>query len=615
MTLPAEALSVYDLLDQSQWSVDTAAGEDEFRELVKDLPFFTLQELADTLKAHDRQIAVIPLYALWIELNTGVSPHLFAVWFNIAVEAGNTGDHTNAIIAYHNALTLNGGLYQAAVNLGLQYEQIGQEEKALEIWSQYLQPDEARTALLNHQGRLQENLKQYEEAEAKLFASLLTNPYQPEVVHHWVYLRQKMCAWPFYGPGIPGLTVQELARCMGPLSILAIFDDIGFQNGFVRTWLEKKALPTVEPLCPPGGYAHDRIRLGYMSSDYMAHPVSYLVAELFERHDRSQFEVYGYCSSNDDGSFTRQRVISAFDKLIPIREMSDEQVARTIREDEIDILIDLNGLTLGTRLFALNWRPAPVQVTWLGYIGPIPFHGLDYMICDDFVIPKDVAGEYQPAPLYLPQNFQVNDTRLPVGPTPTRAEAGLPDDRFVFCCFSNNYKITEEVFEAWITILNRTEDTALWLLADNPWAHRNMVARAVARGIDPGRLIFTERVSPADYLGRLALADLFLDTHPYNAGTTASDALRMGLPVLTWSGKTFASRMAGSLLRTIGLDWGIAASLDEYVEKAVELASDPAKYREVRAAVSGDAWRRTVGNIELFIPRLEAAYRSIVKRG
>ena len=531
-------------------------------------------------------------------------------------ELSAQGDDKNAIVCYQNAQLLKPDFYQATLNLGFQYERSGQKDKALDLWSNALQPTEARVQLLNQKGRLLEEMHRYDEAVAALYASLLANPKQPDVIHHWVYMRQKMCDWPIYDHRVPGAPPETLAAETGPLSILAIFDDIAFQTRHIKGWLEKKGFPASPRLAPEEGYAHDRIRLGYLSSDYCEHPVSYLMAELIERHDRSRFEVYGYCATppGNWAGHTRPRITGAFDICRLVHGMSDAQLAQIIRQDEIDILIDLNGLTMGTRIFALRARPAPVQATYLGYIGPIPIPELDYMICDDFVIPPELAAAYQPPPLYLPEIYQANDTRLPVGPTPTRAAEGLPEDRFVYCCFSNCYKITEEVFDTWMNILARTGDSVLWLLADNSWSRANMERRARLRGVDPARLIFAGRVSPPDYLGRLPLADLFLDTYPYNAGTTASDALRMGLPLVTYSGQCFTSRMAGSLLRHIGLPWGIAGSLAEYADKAVEAATDPARYREIRAAVGGGAWRRTVGDIDAFLPRIEAAYRAIVRR-
>jgi len=606
--------NIYNLFNKDSWSV--ASGQDRITlsALVDAITLNELIELIDIFRKSGGHVAIITLYYLWIELNSGRSSLLYAAWFNIGVELSNSDDNDNAITAYQNALALKPDFYQAAINLGLRYERLGRVGPALEIWKRALQPDEARTGLLNHIGRVFETEKLYDQALETLTTSLLTNPRQPDVIHHWVFLRQKMCLWPVFKACIPGLPVEEMCNHTGPLATLAITDDIATQGRRAGDWLKEKAPPATARLSPLAGYARDRIRLGYLSSDYCMHPISFLVAELFERHDRSAFDLFGYCSTKDDGSDTRKRIITAFDKYTSIREMSDEQAARVIRADEIDILIDLNGLTAGTRLFILRSRPAPVQISWLGYIGSLPLPELDYILCDDFVIPRDRAALYQPTPLYLPGHFQVNDSRLPVGPTPSRAEVGLPEDRFVFCCFSNNYKITDDVFKAWMEILRQTEHSVLWLLADNQWAGSNMRESAVRHGIDPARLIFAERVGSRDYLGRLPLADMFLDTWPYNAGTTASDALRMGLPLITLVGQSYVSRMAGSLLRTVGFKAGIACSLEEYIERAIELANDPIKYRQLRASLGGDIWRRTIGNIEAFVPQLESVYSSVVKR-
>ena len=613
--LSRDAQSIYEFLVQKRWSIAILADDKKFRKLLQSISLQDLLLLVDFVKENGRHAVVVPLYSQWIDANTGRSPLVFAAWFNLGVELSGAEETDNAITAYKNALALKPDFHLAAVNLGLRYEAAGQAEAALEIWQKALQPNDARVALLNHRGRLLETLKRYDEAAATLYESLLACPKQPDALQHWVYSRQRMCDWPIYQDRrVPGLSAQDVIDATGPFSILAAVDDIEVQNRQVERWIAKKAPPAQPRLSPACGYGHDRIRVGYMSSDYCAHPISYLVGELFERHDRSRFEVYGYCSTTEDGSAIRKRIVAAFDRFVPVAPLSDEQLAQRVRQDEIDILVDLNGLTLGTRLFAMRARPAPVQLSYLGYIGSLPLPELDYILCDEFVIPRDRAHHYQPSPLYLPGNYQVNDTKLPVGPTPERASVGLPEGRFVYCCFSNNYKITEEIFDAWMVILGRVPNSVLWLLADNPWARANMIGRAAARGIDSGRLIFAGRVGAAEYLGRLPLADLFLDTFPYNAGTTASDALRMGLPLVTVAGSSFVARMAGSLLHSVGLEWGIAGEIPAYIEKAVEVGLDPARYRAVRQAVSGDAWRRSIGNIEAFVPRLEAVYQAIVKR-
>jgi predicted O-linked N-acetylglucosamine transferase (SPINDLY family) len=398
------------------------------------------------------------------------------------------------------------------------------------------------------------------------------------------------------------------------VSALALFDDVAQQRAINAAWMQRKMLSPAERLSPPSGYRHDRIRLGYMSSDFCQHAMSLLIAELFERHDRSKFEVFGYCASPEDGSDLRRRVIAAFDHFTRIAHLSDEQAARAIRADEIDILIDLNGLTSGTRLEVLRWRPAPVQATYLGFIGPVPLPELDYMFCDRIVVPPDIAVEYRPTPLYVAEYYQANDNKR-VRPVPRlRTEFGLPDGSFVFCCFSNHYKITEEMFASWMDILRRVDNGVLWLAADNAWAHGNLADAARNAGIDPARILYAPRTSPAEYLAYLDAADLFLDTYPYNAGTVASDAIRMHLPLVTLSGQSFASRMAGRLLAAVGAQDGVATTAQDYVEKAVALATDRNRYDAYKALFTDDAWAATIGNMAKFTEEFERSLISIVVR-
>jgi predicted O-linked N-acetylglucosamine transferase (SPINDLY family) len=359
-------------------------------------------------------------------------------------------------------------------------------------------------------------------------------------------------------------------------------------------------------------YDHARIRIGYISSDFCSHAMSYLITELFERHDRARFEVFGYCASRDDGTQLRQRVLAAFDHHRIIRTLPDEEVAQMIRADEIDVLIDLNGLTEGSRLAALRWKPAPIQATYLGFIGPLPMPELDYLFCDTTVIPPEHESAYQPKPLAVASIYQVNDSKRTIGRPLTRAEVGLPEDCFVFCCMSRHYKITEAVFAGWMSVLRQVEGSILWLAADNPYSEANLKEAARQAGIAEERLIISERADPDLYLSRLALADLFLDTFPYNAGTVASDAMRMQLPIVTLCGAAFASRMATSLLRMIGATGGITTSVSQYVETAVRLARDPAAYQSYKALFTTAAWQSTMGNIALFTTEYETTITRIV---
>ena len=573
------------------------------------LPLEALMPGLDALPP-DQAIAA---YRAWLAANPA-SPQRFAAWFNLGALLSGAGDRATALVAYRQALALKPDLHQATVNLGLTLEAEGRAEEALALWRDAVQPDAARTALLNHRGRLLESRKEYAAAEQVLHASLLTDPRQPDVIQHWAHLRQKACLWPLHGNGVPGLNAEALALQGGPLGALALTDDPALQRRIGESWIARKVAPAPERLAPAQGYAHRRVRLGYLSSDFCRHAMGFLIVELLERHDRSRFDVFGYCSTPEDGSDLRRRIIAALDHHVPIGHLSEEDAARRIRADEIDILIDLNGLTAGARLGALRWKPAPVQVTYLGYVGPVPLPELDWMICDDVTVPADQAAHYAPRPLPLEGCYQANDGRIQALPVVTRATEGLPDDAFLLCCFNNFYKITPDVFAAWMAILHAVPRAVLWLTEDNATGIVNLRQQAMAAGVAAERLIFASRCEPQHYLARLGIADLFLDTFPYNAGTVASDALRMGLPIITLAGRAFASRMAASLLTAVGATDGITTTRDDYVARAIEIATDPARHAAARTALRGDAWRRGLGDTAGFAARMEAAYDSICLR-
>ena len=427
-----------------------------------------------------------------------------------------------------------------------------------------------------------------------------------------MHIRQKACRWPVLLADMPGLSSEALLQQAGPLGLLALTDDVDVQREVIADWIARKIAPVPGGLGPVTRYRHDRIRIGYLSSDFCRHAMSFLVAELFEHHDRGRFEIYGYCSTLEDGSEIRRRVVAGFDHHRIIRDLSDEQAARIIRDDEIDILIDLNGLTAHTRLAILRWRPAPIQATYLGFIGPVPMPEIDYLFCDDFVVPRERAASYRPTPLSIGRIYQANDSKRESGAAMTRTQAGLPEDAFVLCCFSNSYKITEAMFAAWLSIMRNADRSVLWLAVDNRWAQANLLAQAERVGIAAARIVFAGRTSPELYMSRLGVADLFLDTFPYNAGTIASDAIRMGLPLLTRAGASFASRMAGSMLHAIDANQGITHSLEEYVERGTVLATQPEAYAAYRKHFNEDAWMRALGNIHRFTREFESRLTDLV---
>lgn len=572
-------------------------------------------EAARLAAAADKE-ASVRLYRDWLAAND--SPLRHAVLFNLGVSLSELDDLAAAEDCYRQALALSPGFLQARFNLGSLLEKRQRVDEALATWAEICAlPDEtdgeARGLLilaLNNSGRLLEEKKRYAEAEALLTRSLALDPKQDKVIHHWVHLRQKQCAWPVLAP-LPGISRDELLAGTSALAMLDLSDDPALQLAAARRYVAEKAGEAFPPLADPAGYAHRRLRVGYLSSDFSLHPVSMLTVELLELHDRDAFEVYGFCWSPEDGSSLRQRVLDALDHHVPIGKLSDEEAAQAIRAREIDILVDLQGLTAGARPGILARRPAPVQVSYLGFPGTSGMPFVDYVLCDEYVVPPDSARHFSEQPLYLPEVFQVCDRQRPVGPTPPRSDCGLPGQGFVYCAFNNNHKYTPELFAVWMNILKRVPGSVLWLLADNASVAPNLSAFCAAHGVAPERLVFAPRALPPDYLARYRVADLFLDCFPFNGGTTANDALWMGTPVLTCPGRSFASRMAGSLLRNVGLDELIASDFADYEEIAVALAADPARMDSLRARLQAARSTAPLFQTDAQVRKIEALFRQV----
>jgi protein O-GlcNAc transferase len=383
----------------------------------------------------------------------------------------------------------------------------------------------------------------------------------------------------------------------------------------VRIWAREKY-----PLAPPrlwNGeiYRHERIRLAYLSADFRAHATAFLMAGIFEQHDRARFETIAISYSANDRSAMRARLEQSFDRFIDVREKSDAEIAQMMRELEIDIAVDLKAYTAEGRPGILFYRPAPVQAHYLGFPGTMGMDCVDYLIADAAVVPQEHRSYYTEKIAYLPGTYQCNDSKRRTAPLlSSRKDAGLPETGFVFCCFNNNHKITPEMFGVWMRLLRAVDGSVLWLLKDNDAVAVNLRAEALARGIAPDRLVFAARTDPASHLARQGLADLFLDTLPYNAHTTASDALWVGLPVLTLLGSTFAGRVAASLLYAANLPELVTHSSGEYEALALDLARNPVKLDAIKVKLRAGRESCALFDTPRMTRNLEAAYRHMWQR-
>lgn len=363
----------------------------------------------------------------------------------------------------------------------------------------------------------------------------------------------------------------------------------------------------------PRDAGHSKIRLGYLSNDFQEHATALLLVESLEARDARRFELHAYSYGVDDGKGMRARLRRAFDSFVDIRQLTDEEAAQSINDDGIDILIDLKGFTEGTRTSILALRPAPIQVNYLGYPGTLGSELCDYIITDSFCTPESSAGAYSECLAVLPHSYQPHGRLDAVAAAPSRTDVGLPAQGFVFCCFNQAYKITPHIFDVWCRLLRCVPGSVLWLLAVRE-AEGNLRSEAWKRGVDGSRLIFAKDLPHAQHLARLQLADLVLDTAPYGAHTTASDALWAGVPIITRPGPTFPSRVAGSLLRAIGLSELIVEDEDDYFERAVELATDSDRLGDLRRKLAENRLNAPLFDVEAYTLALEALYLKMWER-
>jgi predicted O-linked N-acetylglucosamine transferase (SPINDLY family) len=547
-------------------------------------PLPELMNAASQLQRAGAVDAALLLYQAWVAATP--SPLRYVACFNWGAILGELRRHAEAEAVYRMALTLAPKFDQARLNLGHQLEHLGREDDALAEWrtvyeneqpqSLGAEPLALRLHGMNNAARLLEQQKRYDESEALMRRSLTLDPRQSDVAQHYVHIRQKQCAWPAYQT-FGEVTHNHLLMSTSLLAMLDESDDPALQLLTSMRFVHEKVPKVTEPPLHKGRRRDGKIRIGYLSGDLHMHAVGLLTAELYELHDKDKFEIHAFSWSKEDGTPLRARIRAAMDSYTPVHAMTDRQVAEAVAAAGIDVLVDLQGLTSGARPGILGWRGAPIQVSYLGLPATSAIPGVDWILADRFVMPPESLPYYTEKPIYLPHCYQVSDRQRVASAPPTRAEAGLPEDGFVFCAFNNNHKMSEPVWRCWMRVLRQVEGSVLWLLADNPFAQANLTHVAAEEGIAPERLVFAPRALPADYLARFQLADLFLDTFPYNAGTTASDCLWMGTPILTRSGKTYISRMAGSLLTAVGLPDLITTTIDEYEQRAVQIGSQPAR--------------------------------------
>jgi predicted O-linked N-acetylglucosamine transferase (SPINDLY family) len=426
----------------------------------------------------------------------------------------------------------------------------------------------------------------------------------------------KLCIWDNLESRLNELTdkINNGEKVINPFPLLALIDDPEIQRKTAEIYINEK-YPQSNVLSKIERYPkHKKIRIGYFSADFRDHPVSHLTAELYETHDRNRFEIYAFSFGPDTKDEMNLRIKAGVDYFHDVQMMSDKDLAIFSRSFEIDIAVDLGGFTQDSRTGVFAMSAAPIQISWIGYPGTMGANYYDYLVADETLIPKNNQKYYSEKIAFLP-NYQINDSRQTLPETVfTRQDLGLPETGFVFCCFNNTYKITPTSFDGWGRILEQVDGSVLLIYADNELAKINLTKEIVLRGIDPSKLIFGKRLSKPEYLARYRVADLFLDTLSYNAGTTASDALRMGLPVLTCMGDSFVSREAASVINAISLPELITTTQEQYESLAIELATHPEKLKIIKDKLVNNLPTAPLYDTPLFTQHLESAYLTMYNR-
>jgi predicted O-linked N-acetylglucosamine transferase (SPINDLY family) len=526
-----------------------------------------LKRPAEALAAYDQALRLAPRYA--------------AAFNNRGSALLDLRRFADALGCFDRALALRPQDAEALNNRGnalqglMRYDEaVASYDRALEIRPDYPEAQSNRGGALQQLKRHDEALVSFERAGA-----------QPHAFGGAAMAALNLCDW----ERMERIGAQMPARiaageAVPPWVLLGYCGDEMLQLQCAANAIRQR-FPVLPPAMATLPYTHGRIRLAYISSDFLHHPVAAQIAQLIENHDRSRFEVFGISTGNDDGSTQRKRLMRAFDQFCDVKDRHPRAIAELIRGLEIDLLVDLNGHTQGDNFETMSHRPAPVQATWLGYAGTTGAPFIDYLIADRIVAPNSRAFSEKLS--YMPNCFFPTDTDNVIGAAPSRAQAGLPDGAFVFCSFNNNFKFTAPIFAIWMRLLAQIPGSVLWLKKPGDAAARNLKQAAQQRGVDPARLIFAGGAPLDVHFARHSLADLFLDTLPYNAHATTCDALWAGLPVLTCKGTAYAGRVAASMLRAAGLPELVTETAEAYENLALALARDPARLKMLRDRLAG----------------------------
>ena len=562
-----------------------------------------LRRFQHAIESYDKAIAIQADYPLALN--------------NRGVVLANVNDHANATLSYEQALRLKPDYAEAQNNLGNAFQALGDLRTAVERYREAIRLKPNYVDAYINLGSALNSLNLHTDALESYVKAHALMPQNPLLAGLISRSRMRSCDWSEFDASILNLSTQieHEKAIVSPFSLLALVDSPSLHRSTARSFTHHRC-PENLALGPiPKRPRNRKIKVGYFSMDFFNHPTAHLAAELFENHDTQNFHITAFSYGRQTGDDMQTRLKQGFQAFFDVREKTDYEIAAMSRTLGIDIAVDLAGHTHNARAGIFALRAAPIQVSFLGYPGTSGAEYMDYIIADKTVIPEQNRQHFVEKIAYLPNCYQPNASWSKIKAEPlSRITYGLPESGVVFCCFNNNHKITPPIFDVWMRILKAVEESVLWLLADNETSVLNLRKEAMQRGVAGGRLVFADRTSHSEHLLRQCAADLFLDTLPYNAHTTASDALRFGLPVLTCPGEAFAGRVAASLLSTMGIPDLMTSTLDDYERRAIELATTPRLISELRKRILANARTSPLFNPQLFARHIESAYGQMYER-
>lgn len=554
------------------------------------------------------------MYGSAIELR----PNYVDAWLNRSFSLTALKQYGAAIESCDVAISIDQNNFRALTTKGLVFIEMGLHEQALELFDKSLSINSEYFEAWADRASTLVRLKQYEKALASFENAIKGNESLPYLLGDIISLKLQIGLWDSFDNDLHKIAkgLREKLKVINPFKLLAVKDSLEDVLNATRIWVEDK-FPSKNSFIRSEASHKRKIRIGYLSADFKNHPVGLLTAGLFELHNREQFEIYGFSLKKaEQGDQVRNRLEKGFDYFFDLHAESEAECVQIIRNHQLDIAVDLGGHTQYAPTGIMSHRIAPIQVNYLGYPGTMGADYIDYMIADYTVIPQHSQQFYNEKIAYLPDTFMVDDSlRQPSNKVFTRVECNLPEQGFIFCCFNNAYKFNKKVVESWARILKAVDGSVLWLSENNNLFKKNISQEFEKLGISKDRIIFAQRLdSVGDYLARISVADLFLDTHPYNAHTTALDALKSGVPIVTYIGQTFAARVAASLLSSIGLTELICDSIEEYEKTAIALANNSAAINSLKSKLAKNKNTEPLFDTERFVNNIESAYKEMFRK-